>query len=168
VPRVVLALVVATIVNVEPQAMPRVRSGHPYVRAMIMEAQVRSVTFRSLVRAIEGTNGIVYVEEGACRHGVNSCLSLVVTASGGYRILRVVIDARRQDWDVMSSIGHELQHALEVLRQPGVQTGAQVFFAFYQAGKERFETGEALRVGLAVRREIEAFSRNGSTKGMSR
>jgi hypothetical protein len=164
------SLLVAVALSVEPSAMPRVRSSHPYIRAMIAEAQVRSATFRGLVHAIEVTNGIVYVEEGSCRHGLIACLPLVVTSSGGYRILRVVIDARRQDWDVMASIGHELRHAFEVLSQPEVRTGEEAFYEFYRAGKnvERFETDEALRVSQAIRHEIEAFSRSGSTKGMAR
>jgi len=163
-------LLVAGALSAEPAAMPRVRSSHPYIRAMIAEAQVRSAMFRDLVHAIEATNGIVYVEEGSCRHGVNACLPLLVTSSGGYRILRVMIDGRRQDWDVMTSMGHELQHAFEVLSRPEVQSGEQAFYEFYQAGKsvERFETDEALRVSQIIRRELEAFSRSGSTKGMAR
>jgi hypothetical protein len=165
-----VSLAVAGALILEPAAMPRVRSSHPYIRAMIEEAQVRSATFRALVGAIEATNGIVYVEEGNCGHGVSACLPLVVTPSGDYRILRVLVDARRQDWDVMSSIGHELQHAFEVLSQPGAQTGDRAFYEFYRAGKsvERFETEQALRVGQAVRNEIEAFLKNRSTRGVPR
>jgi len=168
--RELFSLAVAAVVSVEPSAMPRVRSSHPYIRAMIAEAQVRSATFRGLVHAIEATNGIVYVEEGRCGHGVNSCLPLVVMSSGDYRILRVVVDARRQDWDVMSSMGHELQHAFEVLSQPQVRTGEQAFYTFYRGGKnvERFETGEAVRVGRTIRTEIEDFGRTASTKGVPR
>src|SRR5262249_17238924 len=107
------SLALAAVVSVEPQALPRVGSSHPYIPAMIEEGQVRSGTFRRLVRTIEETNGLVYVEAGDCRHGVNACLPLAISSSGEYRILRVLIDARRPDWEVMASIGHELQHACE-------------------------------------------------------
>src|SRR5205823_1196084 len=64
---------------------PRVRSSHAYLRAMIDEAALRSPTFRRLVASIEATDGLVYVEHGACMHGVRACLALEVTAVGQYR-----------------------------------------------------------------------------------
>jgi hypothetical protein len=162
-------VVVAAALSAQGESMPRLRSSHPYIRAMVAEAQVRSATFRRLVDAIEATNGIVYIEDARCRHGVNACLPIAVTSAGGYRFMRVLVDATRQDWDVMSSIGHELQHAVEVLSQPGIQTGEQAFFEFYRSGKSgEPETAEARRAGLAVRHEIEVFSRNGALGGMSR
>jgi len=165
-----LLLLLSVVVN-QPQVGPRVRSSHPYIRAMIAEAQVRSATFRRLLATIEATDGIVYVEEGDCRHGVRACLPPVVTVAGEYRILRVLVDARREDWEVMADIGHELQHALEVLTDSGLRTNAEVFLSFYQTHSgtdERFETSAALTAGDAVRNEVEAFARNGATKGQSR
>jgi hypothetical protein len=141
---------------------PRVRSSHPYIRAMIDEAGLRSATFRSLVAAIEATNGIVYVEHGSCLHTEGACLSLNVTSAGGYRILRVTVDARRPDWDVMEAIGHELMHALEVLRDPGLKDTTSVYELYAQGrqGVQRpFETKEAIDAGYAVRREVTSFAR---------
>src|SRR5438552_15568 len=117
-------------VGAECSVGPRVRSSHAYLRAMIDEALVRSSTFRRIVEAIEATDGIVYVEHGDCKHGVHTCLVLNVTAAAGYRILRVIVDARQPDWDVMASIGHELRHALEVLEDPGLVDMSRVFL-FY-------------------------------------
>jgi hypothetical protein len=156
---------------VSTQALPRVRSSHPYIRAMIAEAQVRSATFRRLVSAIEATDGIVYVEEGACGHGVRACMPPVVTAVTDFRILRVVVDPRQQDWEVMSSIGHELQHALEVLNDRTLRTNTAMMFVFSQAHaitSDAFETRDALDVGDAVRNEIAAFARHDSSKGVAR
>ena len=169
-PYILLALVATAVVNAEPQAMPRVRSSHPYIRAIIEEAQVRSETFRGLVHAIEETNGIVYVEEGECQHGVHACLTQVITLAGEYRILHALVDARKEDWEVMSNIGHELQHALEVLRQPGVKTDQQMFYTFYKQGAnaERVETEDAVRAGEAIRHELETFARHKATKGAPR
>jgi hypothetical protein len=143
-------------------AAPRVRSSHPYIRAMIDEAMRRSATLHALVQAIEVTNGIVYVENGSCLHTGGGCLSLNLTPAGDYRILRVIVDARRPDWDVMEAIGHELTHALEVLRNPGLKDTASVyeFFAQGRQGVDRpFETNEALDAGYAVRREVTSFAR---------
>ena len=141
---------------------PRVRSSHPYLRAMIDEAVVRSSTFRRIIGAIEATDGIVYVEHGDCKHGVHACLVLDVTAAATCRILRVTVDARQPDWDVMASIGHELRHALEVLENPGLADTASVYLFYAQAHQEKdrpFETGAAIDAGLAVRKEVTSFAR---------
>jgi uncharacterized membrane protein len=141
---------------------PRVRSSHAYLRAMIDEAVLRSSTFRGIVAAIEKTNGIVYVEHGACMHGVRTCLILEVTAAAEYRILRVFVDARQPDWDVMASIGHELRHALEVLENSELADTASVYFFFAQAhdAKDRpFETRAAVDAGFAVRNEVSSFAK---------
>jgi hypothetical protein len=104
---------------------------------MIAEAQVRSATFRRLVHAVEATDGIVYVEEGDCHHRLRACLPPVVTSAGDVRFLRVLVDARQEDWQVMSDIGHELQHALEVLRDPHARTEPQNSVGASQRGQLR-------------------------------
>jgi len=53
----------------------RVRGVGPKLIAVINEAIARSVTFRGLVDRISSTDGIVYVSEGQCKHGVRACLS---------------------------------------------------------------------------------------------
>jgi hypothetical protein len=141
---------------------PRVRSSHAYLRAMIDEAVMRSPTFRDLVAAIGATDGIVYVEQGACKHGVRACLALDVTPAAGFRILRVLVDARQPDWDVMASIGHELRHALEVLENRAIvdNAGIYLFYAETRDAKDRpFETRAATEAGFAVRREVSSFAR---------
>jgi hypothetical protein len=139
---------------------PRVRSSHAYIRAMIDEAAERSETFHKLVAAVEATNGIVYVEDGLCGHGVHACLTLHVTAAGNYRILRILIDRRQPDWDVMASIGHELQHAVEVLSNAYLTTTEAVFL-FYSNGSNRdsFETEAAIKAGNAVRNQVGSYAR---------
>jgi uncharacterized membrane protein len=129
---------------------------------MIDEAVRRSSTFRGIVAAIGATDGIVYVEHGACTHSLRACLTLDVTAAAGYRILRVIVDARQRDWDVMASIGHELRHALEVLQNPALVDTASVYL-FYAQGREAnnhpFETRAAIDAGFAVRNELSSFAR---------
>jgi hypothetical protein len=148
--------------DAECPVRPRVRSSHAYLRAMIDQALARSSTFRRIVAAIEATDGIVYVEHGDCKHGVRACLVLDVTAAAGYRILRIIVDARQPDWDVMASIGHELRHALEVLEDPGLVDTPGVYLFYAQAHQEKdrpFETRAAVDAGSAVRNEVSAFAR---------
>jgi hypothetical protein len=142
--------------------MPRVRSSHAYIRAMIDEAARRSPSFRRLIEAIEATDGIVYVEDGTCGHSVRACLSLSISAAAQFRILRVLVDARQPDWDVMASIAHELRHAIEVLENARITTPEAIYF-FYKyearAAGESFETEAAVRAGNAVRQEVVSFAR---------
>jgi len=60
-------------------------------------------------------------------------------AAGGNRYLRVLVDRQRADSDVdlMGSIGHELQHAIEAF-----------------SDNNRFETTAAINVGTAIRDEL--------------
>ena len=53
----------------------------------------------------------------------------------------------------MTSIGHELQHAVEVLSDPAITTNRAIFFFFHRLGsieRGRFETTAAIRAGLRV------------------
>jgi hypothetical protein len=166
---VVIAL--ALLVGADAPPGPRVRSSHPYIRAMIAEAQVRSATFRRLVDAVEATDGIVYVEEGECYHHVRSCVPPVVTSTADVRVLHVLVDARKEDWEVMSNIGHELQHVLEVLHEPSVRTDDAAFFHMHQSGvftRDVVETEAAVKAGNDVKAEVRAFARNATTKGLAR
>src|SRR6185503_12991737 len=100
-------------------------------------------------------DGIVYVEHGACLRGVRACLALEVTTAGDYRILRVMVDARQPDWDVMASIGHELRHAIEVLENRALVDTASVYLFFAKGSVDNgrpFETSEAIEAGFAVRK----------------
>ena len=158
-----LAIVASTAAAIAADSalQPRVRSSHAYIRAMVEEAAQRSATFRRLVAAIDATDGIVYVEQGVCGHSVRACLSLHVVPAAGYRILRVMVDPRQPDWEVMSSIGHELQHALEVLGNAALTTTEAVFL-FYSHGQssgDSFETTEAVRAGNSVRNEVGSYAK---------
>lgn len=134
----------------------RLRSVGSTLAAIVTEATARSVTFRQLAHAISQTDGIVYVEDGDCGHGVRACLAMVTTA-GANRIVRVLVDENTADWNLMGSIGHELQHAVEVLGSP-IVTSTRALYLFYQRNGTRagsvFETAAAVRAGNDVRAEV--------------
>jgi hypothetical protein len=135
----------------------RVRTNSPVVARLIQEATERSATFRSLIDTIHASDGIVYVNEGECGHGVRACLA-DVTAAGPNRILRIQVDTRKANWDLMGSIGHELRHAVEVLGDPTVTSNAAMYFFYTRTGRRgtasSFETEAAVEAGHAVRREV--------------
>lgn len=140
--------------------IPKVRSNSQEIAALIRRASDASATFRQLTATIEDTDGLVYVDDGKCGHGVAACLLLAVQVSGPFRVLRIKVDARRLDCALMAQIGHELQHAIEILSDPHVTDGVSAFSFFERIDpggaiwdRGRFETAAAQRAGLDVRRE---------------
>ena len=143
----------------ETPVIVRVRSSDAALAMLLERAAHGSGTMRDLVAAIERSNGIVIIEAGTCGHGVRACLKIWMKTAGDCRYLRVVIDRRSGDSEieVMSSIGHELQHAIEALSEPGVtdSLGLYNFFGRIAAtSRSRFETTAALHAGDAVFDEL--------------
>jgi len=139
-------------------AIPRVRSESPQLSAAIVQGAQRSTTFHRLIEAIDATDGLVYVMEGRCGQGVRACLHMSLELSGENRLLRILVNPRRAPGcELIASIGHELQHALEALSNPKVRTSFGLSSFFHQIGPEgsprMFETPEAIEVGLAVAKE---------------
>jgi hypothetical protein len=60
----------------------------------------------------------------------------------------------------MGSIGHELQHAAEVLADPSITDNRKLFFFFHRQGPGgedgRFETSAAIQAGIDIRAELRA------------
>jgi len=139
--------------------MARVRSTDPSLTVLIDRATAQSTTFRRLVATIRGSNGMVQIEPGPCGHGVHACLLLWMETVAPNRFLRIYIDRRRRDSDVdvMASMGHELQHAVEALRESGVTNSVPLYHFFGRhapSDGQRFETSTATRVGDRVRDEL--------------
>jgi hypothetical protein len=144
---------------VDVPALPRVRSSDASITNLIDRATATSPTFKTLRARIDASDGIVYVESGQCSHGVWACIEFWMHTSGPNRFLRIVLDRRNtaSDKELMGSIGHELWHALEVLRERSITDGLRMFTFYEREGAPhggRFETNAAILAGNAVRREL--------------
>ena len=139
-------------------AEQRVRPQGEAIRAAVAMGLDRSATFRRLHDTIDASDGMVYVMEGQCRRSVRACLLMRVTVAGPYRVLLIRVDPQKASGcELVGVIGHELQHAIEVLMDPTIRSDAALYWMFYDIGKagpERFETVKALAVGHAVEREV--------------
>jgi len=158
---VVMICSAATAAVAEAPPLVRVRSNSLALAAVIDDATVRAPLFRRLRKTIDATDGLVYVDDGICGHGVSACLSLSVRVAGPFRLLRISVDTHKRDnpCDLMASIGHELWHAIELLSEPNVRDYHAAFSFFDREGptdreKGRFETPAAIRTGLDVLREV--------------
>jgi len=146
----------------EPPRMARVRAQSDAIAAAIRESVERSSTFHALLTTIDATDGLVYVEEGRCGHSVRACLVLSVKIAGPSRLLRIKVDPRRRDCQLTADIGHELQHAIEILRDPHVRDMPSAYSLFERigpTGSERFETREALYAGDRIGDECRNIRR---------
>jgi hypothetical protein len=108
--------------------VPRVRSHSARIVDAIARGVERSATFRGLVDTIDATDGLVFVEEGRCGHsGIRACLLLSVTIAGPHRLLRILVETNKAPGcELVEAIGHELQHAVEVLRDRHIRTDPQI------------------------------------------
>ena len=126
---------------------------------MLRDAIKRSPTFAALVKAIDATDVIVHVEEvPQLPAGVDGRLAFV-HAAGGVRYLRAQVLMGRGSIDTMATVGHELQHALEVATQPTVRDVASFAALYMRIGdqptrSDRFDTAAAREAGRRVRNEM--------------
>jgi hypothetical protein len=143
-------------------ASDRVRGSDAAIATLINHASERSNTFRGLVNTINASDGMVYVEPGACEHGMQACL-VNVTMAGPTRIVWVKLHTQGDECDLMGLIGHELQHTIEVLGNRQVtSSGALYFFLSQEADagiSPAFETDAAKRIGETVRTEVRHNNR---------
>jgi len=148
-------------------AYPRVRSTNALIATAIKQASEQSATFHRLIDTINASHGTVYVEEGKCRYGFRACL-VTVTMAGAHRYLWVKVDTRMADWDLMASIGHELQHAIEVLSDRTVTSGFAMYYFYLGEGSHSiglaFETDAAIEAGEAVRTEVREYRASAQTR----
>jgi hypothetical protein len=161
-PRASVAAGADATTNTTLTSTSHVRSANPAIVSLMAQATERSATFRRLVQDIDASDSYVYVNEGKCGHGVRACF-VSVTASKANRFMRVVVDMRKADWDLMGSIGHELRHTLEVIGEPSVRDNTAKYFFYEQIGTHSVtgahETEAATDAGNTVRSEVQKFIR---------
>jgi len=87
---------------------------------------------------------------------------LSVTRAGGFRILRILVDTGSigrgtSTNDFISSLGHELRHAIEVLEVPSLDTTQKIYLFYVREAATRndsFETIAAIGAGNQIRKEL--------------
>ena len=146
-----------------------IRSASRAIKAAIDYGIESSPTFRDLVRTIESSDSTVYLMEGNCGKNRRACFTDVTTA-GEHRFLWLIIspDRATHDWDLVGSIGHELRHAVEVIKEPSVRSAGEKFGLYERIGIHvpggGFETMAAMDAGIAVRDEVRKFDRQTKSK----
>ena len=137
----------------------RVRTTNPVINAAFALGIERSPTFRERLAEIQATDGLVYVEDGTCgTNSVAACLVGRLVVAGPSRLLHIFIDLRKATGcRLVATIGHELQHTVEVLHDRSVRSGEAMYFLFARIGPVAFgpfETAAAQRTTLLIDREV--------------
>jgi len=121
----------------------------------------RSATFKALVDRIEASQVIVYVALNPLMKSSLSGMLTWMTSAGGFRYVRASISTDLTPDQMIATVAHELQHAVEVIEDESV-TNEKTLVALYRrighqssmAAPSRWETDAAQRTGFQVRREL--------------
>jgi hypothetical protein len=160
----VLALALALVAGncaVATPVSPQIRTADCATANLLRDGRERSATFRRLVDRIGALNGIVYVTSGyvfrpGTRRLLPAALQHRIVLAGSYRLLYITLSPASGD-RAIETLGHELQHVVEVL-ESGATSDAAVT-AFFErtgihAGSHVTETEAALTAGRAVAKEL--------------
>ena len=97
---------------------------------------------------------------------VKACLLMQLDQAGPNRMLRIHMTSGRPDDEAIIAVGHELQHAMEVLGDSRVRTTNDMFVLYQRIGLRtaasvmqlrthfRFETAAAIQTSDAIRHEL--------------
>src|SRR5262245_30520108 len=162
-PSVALCVIVAmsAVFADGPTGEVRLRPQDPRLELVLNEGSARSVTFKALVDRIERSNVIVYV---ALNPNMKSSLSGMLTwmtRAGDYRYVRASISTDLPFDQMIATVAHELQHAVEVVDDPSVIDEKSLVGLYRRIGHQnsaaapaRWETQAAQDAGYRVRKEL--------------
>ena len=141
----------------------RIRPQDPRLVELIREGLARSATFRDLVRRLESGNLIVYVTLSPNMRASLAGKLTWMSKSGAYRYMRATINTEQSSSQMIATLAHELQHALEVGAEESVIDQRSLAGLYKRIGRPSstgvaggFETVAAQETGLQVRRELGA------------
>ena len=167
--RTLLALVVSSVIATTALAASpdeswreaRIRPQDARIAELLKAGMARSATFRALVQRLETGNVIVYVSlSQSLRSNLAGRLTWI-TKAGNFRYLRATLNVEQTANQMIATLAHELQHALEVSADPDVGDQRSLLALYKRIGRpsqsglaEAWDTEAAQDAGLQVRREL--------------
>jgi hypothetical protein len=137
--------------------LPRLRPAAPASNRLIARAIRDSAIVRALAAEIAASDLIVYVEIGPVDSHARATTEFV-TATAHARFVRITLPALTPPTDLIPLLAHELQHAVEIAREPAVRDAASLRAHYARIGIDPaaahgFETLQARVIERDVRRE---------------
>jgi hypothetical protein len=119
----------------------RVRASESLMIALVREGYGRSPSFRDLVDTLQRSNVIVIVQPGICAGGrIRSCV-VAVAGTLRERQIRIKVDTRTSGNQLIATIGHELQHAVEIAENTEITDGPNALKLYRRLGIGRCRDG---------------------------
>lgn len=139
----------------------RLRPQDPRLAALLRAGAARSATFRSLVDRLEAGRVIVYISLSRTLHPNLAGRLTWLTSAGRFRYLKATLNAGQHADQMIATLAHELQHALEVSEDTGVVDQRSLLALYRRIGRPSapgqtasWETEAARAMGYQVRREL--------------
>ena len=156
------ALVAASDRHVHAADIQRIRPMAPYLGVLLREGMAGSPTFRALVERIERSDLVVYIAPGTLDSRLRGRLKFMGGARNA-RYLRIEVGWQGSETRSIASLGHELQHAVEVADAPTIRDEESFGREFarigypssaVQFGEDRYDTRAAVDAGFRVWQEL--------------
>ena len=177
-PALALCVVVlaSSTLTAAPKSEARLRPQDTRLTNLLRQGSERSTTFKALVDRIESSNVIVYVALNPLMKKSLSGMLTWMTRTGDYRYLRASISTDLTADQMIATLAHELQHAVEVIEDETVIDEASLVSLYRRIGRQsgnaapmRWETVAAQETGFKVRRELGSapttiVARSGDTR----
>jgi hypothetical protein len=142
----------------------RIRPQDPRLADLLRAGVARSATFRAIVNRLEAGSLIVYVSLSPTMRSSLAGKLTWMTKAGGFRYLRATINTEQSFEQMIATLAHELQHALEVSDDDSVIDQRSLLSLYKRIGRpsvsgisQGWETVAAQETGFQVRRELIAF-----------
>jgi hypothetical protein len=152
-----LAAAVPDALAADPRAIPHIRSAERDIIELLGEGCRRSSTFRKLVRTVEDSDLIVYVEMSSQVPSPVQAYLGWVGAGGVNRYLRIMVKVPASAETLIALLGHELQHATEVAAAPEVRDETALEALYRRIGDDSgagHDSPAARSIGAIVRDEL--------------
>jgi|SRR5688572_29887031 len=156
----VAGLSVSSALAAERIGGPRLRPQDARTALVLKEGAARSATFRALVERIEAGNVIVYLAVNPMLKSTLSGTLTWMTRAADFRYVRASISTELSFNQMIATVAHELQHAVEVVEDESVIDERSLVAMYRRIGEpskaagSSWETLAAQRTGTQVRREL--------------
>lgn len=157
----VVTSAVLSVAQTHATPAPRVRPETAQTTALLNELLERSHTARELVETLSGTDLVAYVRHRTFTTATLNGRTGLVRSEAPTRTLIVEIAGQRSWLDQMVTLGHELQHVVEIAAEPAVVDPPSMVRYFSRIGirtpgieAASFETERAVTTAKRIRQEL--------------
>jgi hypothetical protein len=155
------AVVTTSAIFAAPPDTVHLRPQDERLTNLIRQGVARSATLKALVDRIESSKVIVYVTVNPLIKSNLSGMLTWMTRAGETRYLRASISPDLNPDQMIATIAHELQHAVEVIEDETVNDEKGLVALYRRIGLQnnsaspsRWETAAAQKAGFQVRKEL--------------